>query len=153
MSKAMDHVAGDLALLLGRVPIGLYLLLAGVGKIQGGVEQFVEQGFKPMQPAFLPDAVALPYAYAIPFLEVAFGAALIVGLLSRLSAGVIGLMILSFTIAQLAADFAEGLQRGPGPFNPNFVMIGLCVALVATGGGGWSLDRLWLGRRRRSVVA
>ena len=35
-------ISMSLGLLLARVPVGLFFLLAGIGKIRGGVENFVE---------------------------------------------------------------------------------------------------------------
>ena len=92
----------DVGLLLLRVSIGLYLLLAGVGKVQGelkGFGSFYRGPFKSMQPEWLPNALAAPYGYVLPWAEVIVGALLILGLFGSIAAALAGLMILSFTIA------------------------------------------------------
>lgn len=145
MSLGTSHPLFHVALLLNRVLIGLYLLLAGVGKIGGGVGNFVEKGFKPMQPPWLPDALGLPYGYALPFLEVIIGAMLIVGLLTRIASWATLLMILSFTIAITAQGNLT--NHGPGPFSGNLIYITLLFLLGIVGGGRFSLDRLILKRK------
>lgn len=133
------HPWFHIALLLNRIAIGLYLLLAGTGKLNDGLVEFVNESFKKMQPGWLPDALALPYAYALPFLEIVFGALLILGFLSRTSAAISGLMILSFTIA--IATQESLLEHGPGPFSANLIFITLLFLLFVTGPGNLSIDQ------------
>ena len=138
MATSNSNFVVNLVLLLNRLSLGLYFLLAGVGKIQGGVQNFVNKGFKSMQPAWLPDVIATPYGYAIPFLEVVLGGILIIGLFTRIASSLIAIMIFSFTIA--LAISKGTLEHGPGPFNANFIMITLALLLAVTGAGKWSVD-------------
>lgn len=132
------HPWFQFALLLNRFVIGLFMLLAGTFKLNGGLVEFVNESFRSMQPDWLPDVLATPYGYAIPFLEIIVGALLIVGFLTR-SAAVVGLlMILSFTIALTIAK--ESLVHGPGPFNANLIFIALLFLLAITGPGHLSID-------------
>jgi uncharacterized membrane protein YphA (DoxX/SURF4 family) len=131
-------------LLLGRASLGLYLLLAGVGKIRGGVEEFYKNGFLPLKPPWLPEWFASPYGHAVPFMEVLVGAMLILGWVGRLWALFAVLAITSFTIAVYEAGM---FFKGAGPFHVNVILIALALILVAAGPGRISVD----GFRRREV--
>jgi putative oxidoreductase len=150
----------DFALLLSRVALGLYLVLAGYSKVfVKGVSAFLEESYWPMVPSWLPSWFATPYGYAVPYGELIVGAALLLGLLGRISALLTFLMITSFTIAQTFAAMnggkpllaALGHEDGK-PFNPNFIMIALAFLLTVAGSGRFSLDQL-LFRRAKSQPA
>lgn len=131
----------DLVLLLNRLALGMYVLLAGVHKItqEGGVAQFYRVTFLGMKPAWLPVWFAAPYGYALPFLEITVGALLALGALGRWPAGVMSLMIASFTIAL----YEKGqFYSGPGPYHVNVVFFTLALLLTMTGHGAISLDAL-----------
>lgn len=145
MATATNNMLTSLALLLNRVAMGLFFLMAGVGKIRGGVGNFVNDSFKKLQPDWLPDWVAAPYAWSLPFLEIVLGAMLMIGLLTRITASVICLMILSFTIA-IAVNVGI-TNHGSGPFSANVVMITLTFLLAVVGSGMFSADRLLLKRK------
>jgi len=126
----------SLAILLNRCSLGLYLLLAGVAKVRGGVSEFYESGFVPMKPPWLPEWFASPYGHAVPFLEILVGGLLILGWLGRLMPLAAFLMITSFTIA--LAGIGQ-FFNGPGPFSVNVILITLALLLIATGPGRISL--------------
>ena len=126
------------ALTLSRVALGLYFLLAGWGKVMGelrhGLGSFYRGPFSSLQPNWLPDLLAAPYGYTLPWLEVLFGVTLLLGLLSRLSAAVVTLMLISFTVA-LAMKLVIDAQADDdsGPFKANYIMIALSLALMHAG--------------------
>jgi uncharacterized membrane protein YphA (DoxX/SURF4 family) len=144
------------ALLLTRVTIGLYLMLAGVGKVRGemgdlpgSLGSFYRGPFTSMQPGWLPDFFAAPYGYVLPWAEVIIGALLILGLFGRTMAALVALMILSFTIA-LAMQHgltAKPAGSGGGPFSANYIQVAAAFLLACTGPGTISLDRILRGRR------
>lgn len=127
-----------LALFLSRCALGLYFLLAGIGKIRSGVEVFYKGDFTRMKPIWLPDWFAMPYGHALPFVEVLVGAALILGFYGRAAAAVATLALVSFTIAlyQAGAFFPE---KG-GPFHANVIFLALAFLLAVTGPGTFSVD-------------
>ncbi len=145
MDRTTSQPMFHLALLLNRLAIGLYLLLAGVGKITGGIGNFVDKGFRPLQPEWLPDAVATPYAYSLPVLEAVVGAMLALGLFTRTVATISLLMIASFTIALVVEH--QTLKHGSGPFNANFIYMTLLFLLAVTGAGRFGADHLLLARK------
>lgn len=129
----------DLVLLLNRLAVGMYFLLAGVAKVRTGVAEFYREGFLKMKPDWLPVWFAAPYGYALPFLETVVGALLVLGVLGRWPAGVMSLMLASFMVAQ----YEKGLFfSGPGPYHTNVVFLTLALLLIMTGHGAISLDAL-----------
>jgi uncharacterized membrane protein YphA (DoxX/SURF4 family) len=153
-SSTVISPIASIALLLNRLSLGLYIGLAGVAKINKGVGTFYTESFKGLQPDWLPEILAKPYGYAIPYLEVVVGLALIVGLLTRLAALGTSLMILSFTIALAvgAGVFLHDPPKVAGPFHTNVILITLALLIAMIGPGAFSVDHLLLGRKRRSPV-
>ena len=152
MIKSLENRLTPLALLLTRVAVGGYFAAAGVHKLSvelnEGLGTFYSTSFKGLQPAWLPDGLAAPYGYALPWLEVVVGVMLVLGLFGRLAAALIGLMIASFTVA-LALKMgwrAQGADAS-GAFSSNYIQIAVCFLLTCTGPGSLSLDRLLRGRR------
>ena len=133
------------ALLLNRLSLGLLFFFAGVRKLipaqedQTMFQKLAEfAGFVASQ-APLPDMLGRAYGYALPFVELAAGGLLVIGVASRASAGVIALMLLSFMIAM-------GLDLWPaqGPaFSKELVLFTLAVMLTVTGPGRMSLDSVF----------
>lgn len=144
----------SLALLLNRLSLGAYFLLAGYSKVfKVGVEEFYEGPFQSLKPEWLPEWFAYPFGYALPFTEMLFGALLVIGLLTRVSAMVLFLLLVGITIA-LAENgvFLYNPPQVPGPFHTNVILGTLALALVFLGPGGLSLDRIirWQQSRKRA---
>jgi len=131
--------AVSVLLLLNRLSLGLYFGFAGLGKVQAGVEKFYNGAFTAMKPLWLPDLLAKPYGYALPYLELIFGFTLAIGLFGRISAGAVTFMLVSIMIAQLLAD---KFFSGPGPFHTNVILLTIAVLLTYYGSGAFSLDGL-----------
>jgi len=127
------------ALLLNRLALGLYFFLAGVGKFRMGVGVFYEQGFVPLRPAWLPEALGRPFGYALPLIELLLGLLLIAGLFSRITAGLIALLLATFTIALAQAGL---FFPAAGPFHANVVFFTLAILLASVGPGRYSVDDL-----------
>ena len=106
----------------------------------------------------LPGALEAPFAYALPFVEVALGAYLLVGLLVRPAAIVACVLMLVF-IAAMAQAWARGLSIDCGCFGTlgrervglgtvlRDAALGLpSLALTIWPARQLSLDHAWLGR-------
>jgi uncharacterized membrane protein YphA (DoxX/SURF4 family) len=131
--------------LLNRIALGLYLVLAGAGKVQTGVGNFYKNSFQALKPEWLSDWFAQPYGYALPFLEILVGGLLILGILGRFAAFAAFLMITSFTIAlsQAGETFWDSkFFSTPGPFHPNVIFITLALLLLVLGPGRFQLGGL-----------
>ncbi|MEM1026462.1 MAG: DoxX family protein [Planctomycetota bacterium] len=140
-----QRTASDFGLFVLRVAMGGYFLAAGVfkaiGEIQNGLGSFYQGNFKALQPAWLPDVLAAPYGYALPWLEIVLGVMLVVGFFGRISAVLIGVMIASFTVAlALKLGWTAQPPDAPGPISGNYLQLAAYVALVALGPGRWSVD-------------
>lgn len=143
-----------LGLLLVRVGFGLYLTLAGWGKVttefREGFGTFYKGGFSSSSPTWLPDWFGMPYGYALPWLELIVGGMLILGLLSRFAAVVSFLILASITISQIIInDSITGVDKEIGrlTFNKTYLMGAAYFLLIFTGAGALSLDRLFFGKR------
>ncbi len=96
---------------------------------------------------------------AVAWGETVGGAALIVGLLSRLAAtGLVVIMVGAIAITSGRIGFVNLDYVHPNRFNLpvgaeyNFALIVMCLAVVALGSGMVSLDHLIFGRRRAAVA-
>lgn len=144
MQNPFNHPAMvDISLLLARLTLGLYMLLAGWRKITGGLAKFVDGPFSSMSPNWLPESFARPYGYAIPWLEFFGGVLLVIGLFTRYAGGVMTLLLLSIFIAVVNA---EGIQGGDkGPFHASILYTSMAFLIAIVGAGRLSLDALYQG--------
>ena len=144
MRNPFNHPAWiDISLLLGRILMGLYMLLAGWNKMRKGIPDFVNGDFSKMRPEWLSESLATPYGYALPFLELLGGLMLILGLFTRPAAGVLTLVLLSISIAQINANGITGISGDGPPFHHAFVMTAMCLMLSIIGSGRLALDPLY----------
>ena len=142
-------VTSDIALLLLRVPLGLYFALAGYNKIAGpGIKAFAQSQLENVPP--FAQSIGSVYLHALPVGEIVIGLMLALGLFTRFAAALIALMLLSFLIAMMKpfnivhiTPPAQG-----GPFDSNILLLLLSIALVLVGGGRLALGHLWFGNGR-----
>jgi thiosulfate dehydrogenase [quinone] large subunit len=107
-----------------RITFGVVFLFAGIGKFMGGLGNFVG-GMNQHFSGKLPATMVMPFAYVLPFGEVAAGALIILGLLTRLGLTISGLLIIGLTFGTVMLnDFptvAHNVQYGL----VNFVLLWL----------------------------
>ncbi|HEX8343062.1 MAG TPA: DoxX family protein [Tepidisphaeraceae bacterium] len=146
MQNPFNHPAWiDISLLLGRLSLGAYMIVAGWNKMTGpGLSGFANGPFLQAKPGWLPDMVAVPYGYALPVLELLTGLLVAVGLFTRPAAGVMTLMLISIAIAVItkAGDLSGG---APGPFHHSVLFAALAFILAIAGSGRLALDPLYFG--------
>lgn len=134
--------SADLALLLARIPLGAYFMFAGFNKVVGvGVGMFASNNVQNL-PEWLPAWIGKAYLHALPPVEFAVGAAMILGLFTRLQGLLMALMLASFVIA-VGKPFNVVKLGGDGmgpPFDSNLVLLGLSLLLMCLGAGRLSLD-------------
>ncbi len=146
MKNPFNHPAWiDISLLLARLILGLYMLLAGWSKMAGGVGKFVDGGFKGMTPEWLPEAIARPYGYVIPIAELLLGLMLILGLFSRIAAGLTTLLVLSISIALMTKFGITGMEKSGPPFHYAYLVTVMAFMLAIIGSGRLALDPLYFG--------
>lgn len=144
----------DAGLFLLRVPLGLYMAVAGWGKVQDEINEgfghFYRGSFTRLKPDWLPAFFDTAYGYAIPWLELAVGVAVIFGVLTRFFSVIGFLMLTSFTIA--LALYFETIKAQPEaanhPFNSNYIQICAYLLLVLIGPGRWAVDYFVFGKKK-----
>jgi uncharacterized membrane protein YphA (DoxX/SURF4 family) len=101
------------------IGLGLRLAAAGIWIFAGAVKILDLQSFQlvVLKYGILPRALAAPFAYVLPFLEVGIGLYFVLGLLVRGAALVGTLLFASFLTAQVWA-MAKGIVLDCGCFGP-----------------------------------
>jgi thiosulfate dehydrogenase [quinone] large subunit len=146
MQNPFNHPAWiDISLFLARLLLGLYMIIAGWGKMAGpGLSGFANGPFLQNKPAWLPDAVAMPYGYALPVLELLTGLLLVVGLFTRAAAGIMTLMLVSIAIAVITKS-GQLSGGAPGPIHHSVIFTALAFVLAIAGSGRLAIDPLYFG--------
>ena len=128
-----NHREAAYALL--RVTLGVVFLFSGVGKFMGGIGNFVG-GMEKQFAGKLPSALVLPFAYALPFMEVLFGALIVLGLFTSAALVLSGLLLLALTFGTvMLSDFPTVAH------NTQYALVNF-VLLYFADYNGYSLDRL-----------
>lgn len=139
--------AQSLGFLLARIGLGATFFAAGLNKflMEGGVRGFVTK-VTPTASQYMPENLANLYVNALPYAEIAIGALLVLGLLTRVIALLTATLLVSFIIA------ATGIVIPPAAVHANVAYLSLALLLVLCGPGRMSLDAVLWGRRRAVAV-
>jgi uncharacterized membrane protein YphA (DoxX/SURF4 family) len=149
-TTVMRHsMATSIGLLLARIPLGAYFILAAAAKLSMGVGNFVN-AMLPSATKFLPEHLARMYLTYLPWVELSVGILLVVGLLTRVAATIIALLLISFTL--YTGVTATLVPDAKLPFHPNLVYVGTALALALCGPGRLSVDGFLFRPRRKVVV-
>ncbi|WP_424464321.1 DoxX family protein [Pseudoclavibacter helvolus] len=126
--------SANAALLILRLALGVTMLLHGIQKLTttgiAGVQEML---------AGLGVPLADIAGIALPFVEIGAGALLIVGLFTRVAAGLLAIVSLG---AMFTVHFTAGFFAQDGGYEFVLVLALLGVALALTGGGRWAADAL-----------
>src|SRR3954453_16872779 len=140
--------------LAARLVLGGVMLVAGALKVTD--PETAAQAVRAYE--LLPESLAAPVGWGLPFLEIAIGLLLIVGFGVRASAAAAGVFMVVF-IAAVSSAWARGLSIDCGCFggcgetaNPSYLpeifrdllFLGLASWLVACPASRWALDRTGL---------
>lgn len=82
----------QLAFVIARITIGINFLIHGVVRIPK-LQAFAEGMTKGFEQTYLPEFLVMPFATALPFLELVLGLFLLIGFKMRLTAAVSALLI------------------------------------------------------------
>ncbi|HEX3854936.1 MAG TPA: DoxX family membrane protein [Polyangiaceae bacterium] len=91
------HTDAQLAYALFRFSFGVNMAMHGASRILSGVGQFASKTMSDFTHTVLPSAIVWPFAVTLPFVELAVGVLLLLGLFTR-----IGLVVGSLVMAGLA---------------------------------------------------
>src|SRR5256885_16090379 len=116
----MKHREAAYALL--RATLGVVLLFFGIGKFVGGITSFVG-GMNQRFAGKLPAAMVMPFAYAIPFCEVAAGALIVLGLFTRIGLTISGLLLIGLTFGVVMLGDAPTIAHNLQYALINFVLL------------------------------
>jgi uncharacterized membrane protein YphA (DoxX/SURF4 family) len=132
--------ASSLGLLLARAPLGVLFIVAGFRKFSaaGGVDGFLTQ-FVKMIPTWAPKTAGEGYLRAIPYAEIVVGAALVLGVASRVGGFAASILLTSFMVA------VTGWRDANQPLHPNVIYLGVALLVMLAGPGGISMDRFMWG--------
>ncbi len=126
-----------------RLTLGLVMFPHGAQKLLGWYGGFGFDGTM----GFFTQQMGMPWFVAfLVIIGESFGSiALLVGFLTRFTAGSFGIIMLgAITMVHLPHGFFmnwSGKQQGEG-YEYHVLMIGIVIALLITGAGRWSADRL-----------
>ena len=152
----LSVVSKPYVLVASRVILGGVLLFAGIVKLPY-VDTLI---WETEQYQILPQILIKPYATALPYVEIVLGLLVLLGIFTRASAAVSGLLTVSFTVAKLSALVRGlGIDVCPclGPMIPlflgpslaiDFLMLLAAVPLIMVKSQYLSLTG-WLASRHR----
>src|SRR5437763_762210 len=134
--------AGDVGILVLRLALGAVFFAHGAQKVLGW---FGGQGLEATVAGFVKSGVPLPLAYLVPFTEFLGGLGLIFGVLARLSAlGIAVIMLVAIFKVHLPNGFFMnwfGNQKGEG-FEYHLLVIGMALMVILAGPGRLALADL-----------
>jgi thiosulfate dehydrogenase (quinone) large subunit len=136
--KNFDAVLGYTVL---RVAFGVDVLMHGVSRLIGGVGHFAEPVIKQFAATILPEALVVPFVYAIPYIETCLGALVLIGLWTRWTLVGLGAMMTALIFGTaLRQDWATVSTQLPYP-----VVLFLLLATI-----GWNTISIDGALRRRA---
>ncbi|HOE66858.1 MAG TPA: DoxX family membrane protein [Candidatus Hydrogenedentes bacterium] len=131
-----EAIAGALL----RLSIGMLFFVAGLNKVMGpkGAAAVSQGIIEQFSDTYLPWILVAPYAYALPYLEVAVGALLLLGLFTQSALTAAGLLLLSLAFGMaVKQEFAVVAQ------NLNYLLITAIALWFASRDNRCGLDRFF----------
>ncbi|MFL6208710.1 MAG: MauE/DoxX family redox-associated membrane protein [Pyrinomonadaceae bacterium] len=125
----------EVAYALLRVTLGVVFLFNGTGKFMGGLGNFVG-GMNQRFAGKLPAALVMPFAYALPFMEVLCGTLLLLGLFSGIALMLSGLLLVALTFGTVMLNDFPTVAHNTQYALVNFVLLWFVEH------NDYSLDRL-----------
>lgn len=127
--------ARDIAIFILRLCLGVIFIAHGLQKVFGFFGGPGIEGFSKMV-AGIGANPAIAWAWAAALVELIGGIFLILGILPRLSAAAIGVIMV---VAIVAVHGPSGFFMSVGGFEYQLLILGVCLSIVLTGAGKISL--------------
>jgi thiosulfate dehydrogenase [quinone] large subunit len=118
-----------------RLTVGVMFLFFGIGKFMGGIGNFAS-GMQQHFAGKLPSMLVWPFAYALPFAEVALGALILLGLFNVFALSLSGLLLVALTFGTVMLGDPPTVAHNVQYALVNFVLLWLAEY------NGYSIDRL-----------
>jgi uncharacterized membrane protein YphA (DoxX/SURF4 family) len=137
-----SETSTNLGILVARLALGASLLMAGYSNFSGtgGVKAFALSNVTSI-PRWMPGEAASGYSQCLPFLEMAAGAMLVLGLTTRVG----GLLAAATTAVVISA---HGLHLPPHADEHLPVYLAVAILLMCLGGGKLTLDSLLFRKKK-----
>ena len=138
-----SDLSANLGLLLARIPLGVYFGLVGYAHFR--TQAFATQ-YVAALPTWMPTEARHGYSTILPFVEMAVGGLLILGLTTRvggfLAAGITGLLVA-----------AAGFSLDPNAASKllPLIVLGLAILLMCMGGGKFTLDNFLFNKKKEEA--
>ena len=107
----MIHDPRKLAYAFLRVTTGCVFLFYGIGKLQGGAGAFAAGLVEAFAKTWLPSFAVRAFGLLLPFLEVASGTLLALGLFTRVGIGIASALIVVLTFGQTLLGHSDGVAH------------------------------------------
>jgi putative oxidoreductase len=128
------------------VPLILRLSLAAIFIFHGSQKVSPDNGWGATWAKGMEDTPNSAMQMAVAWGELLGGIALAVGLLTRLAALGIGLIMAGAILTVTGKNGFDALHHG---YEYNFLILAVCLALILLGGGTLAVDRVFRFRRRK----
>jgi len=139
-NKPFELSAEGGAALLIRLSLGVLFFFAGLGKFlgEGGASAWSQGMSSGFSESYLPSFMVLPFAYVLPYVEVALGLVLVAGLFTQLTFLIAGLLLIA-----LALGMVVQAQYGVAANNFNYVLMAAVGLWFSSNDNPYSADRIF----------
>src|SRR5437667_6032019 len=127
-----SQTSTNLGIFVARLALGASLLMAGYAHFSSGVKIFANSNASNL-PRWMPGEAAGAYSQCLPFLEMAAGGMLVLGLTTR-GGGFLAAVIYGIILS------ARGVHLHPHPEEHMPVYLAVAFLLLCLGGGELTLD-------------
>ena len=138
-----SDLSGNLGLLLARIPLGLYFALLGYAHFR--TQSFATQ-YVAALPSWMPSEARHGYSSMVPFIEMAVGGLLLLGLTTRVG-GFLAAVMTGLLVA--AAGFSLD-PDGATKLLP-LIVLGLSILMLCMGGGKFTLDNFLFNQKKQEA--
>lgn len=130
----------SLGLLLARVPVGVQFVIDGCNTItsESGLGSYVSSNAG-LLPPWMSEPIGQAIFYAVPFIQVVGGLALVLGFFSRLAGFLLSLILIGFMVLR-------GMSFTTAHVPQNVVFLGVTLMVMLAGSGTIGLDSMIWGK-------
>jgi uncharacterized membrane protein YphA (DoxX/SURF4 family) len=138
-----SEMSTNLGILVARLALGASLLMAGYAHFSGagGIKAFANSNVGNL-PRWMPGEAAAGYSQVLPFVEMAAGGMLVLGLTTRVG-GVLAAVVYGVVLS------ARGIHLHPHPEEHLPVYLAVAFLLLCLGGGKLTVDGVLFQKKKK----